>query len=68
MEDVNSGAKIPIERRRRNSANDQPGKKPPVPLRRESDQVKARLERWIDLADRALGGHAGRERRSHTRH
>jgi hypothetical protein len=68
MDDVNLGPKARIERRRRHDAAEESATKPVVPLRRESDQVKARLQRWIDLADRALGGASGRERRSQTRH
>lgn len=45
---------IPVERRRTRHHSLQ-STAADVPLRRESDQVKARLLRWIDLADRALG-------------
>ena len=59
---VSSNPKVPVERRRRvgllqgvlriSKGNNQ------TPLRRESDQVRARLQRWIELADRALGRHS----------
>jgi hypothetical protein len=56
---MGSNAKVPLERRRRNNLwqdmlgvfkNSQDGK-----ARRESDLVKARLQRWVELADKALG-------------
>jgi len=65
MGPVNSRPKIPIERRRRNKLQEMlptPGGAT-TPLRRESDRVKARLQRWIDLADKALG----RSRNAHKR-
>ena len=56
---MSSNPKVPVERRRRvgllqdvlriSKGEDQ------TPLRRESDQVRARLQRWIELADKALG-------------
>jgi hypothetical protein len=56
---MNSGPKVPIERRRRSEpTNDGAGvssKEPAQPQRRESDHIKARMRRWIELADRALG-------------
>ena len=56
---MGSNAKVPLERRRRNNLwqdmlgifkNSQAGQ-----ARRESDLVKARLQRWVELADKALG-------------
>ena len=58
-EQVSTGPKVPIERRRRSSLLhdvmriSRGGNQ--TPLRRESDQVRARLQRWIELADKALG-------------
>lgn len=48
---------IPVERRRRNRLQDVLGlsSRGAMPLRRESDRVRARLQHWVDLADRALG-------------
>jgi hypothetical protein len=59
---VSSDPKVPVERRRRSSllhdvmriSRGGSG----TPLRRESDQVRARLQRWIELADKALGKHS----------
>jgi hypothetical protein len=54
---VSTNPKVPIERRRRTLVQDLresfAGEHPK--LRRESDQIKARLLRWISLADQALG-------------
>ena len=56
---MGSNAKVPLERRRRNNLwqdmlgifkNSKAGQ-----ARRESDLVKARLQRWVELADKALG-------------
>jgi hypothetical protein len=56
---MSSVSKVPIERRRRGNVLKDllriTKSAQTTPLRRESDQVKARLKRWIDLADRALG-------------
>lgn len=56
---VASGSKGPVERRRRNNNAGQSvlgsSSTDAVPLRRESDQIRARMRRWIDLADKALG-------------
>jgi len=55
---MNSGTKFPIERRRRDVPQDivrHPVLREAGPMRRESDQLKARLQRWVDLADAALG-------------
>lgn len=56
---MSTGPKVPIERRRRNNLwegmmgalnhSEAP------PMRRESDLVRSRMQRWIELADRALG-------------
>jgi hypothetical protein len=52
-------SKVPLERRRRNHlwegmlgilTNART-----VPMRRESDLVRSRMQRWVELADRALG-------------
>ena len=56
---MGSNAKVPLERRRRNNLwqdmlgifkNSKAGQ-----ARRESDLVRARLQRWVELADKALG-------------
>ena len=51
--------KFPIERRRRHNPAQNPQEltqqSAVPPMRRESDVVRARLQRWIELADRALG-------------
>ncbi len=56
---MSTNPKVPLERRRRNNLwQDMLGifkHSRAIPARRESDMVKARLERWVDLADRALG-------------
>ena len=51
--------KTPIERRRRNNLfQEMRGliRDSSVPMRRESDAVRAKLQRWIELADRAIRG------------
>lgn len=59
---VSSNPKVPVERRRRVSLLQDVLRiskgESQTPLRRESDQVRARLQRWIELADRALGKHS----------
>ncbi|HKW19312.1 MAG TPA: hypothetical protein VJO35_17520 [Terriglobales bacterium] len=56
---MSSNPKIPVERRRRSGLLHDVMRftraSAPTPLRRESDQVRARMQRWIELADRALG-------------
>jgi hypothetical protein len=56
---MGSNPKVPLERRRRNNLwQDMLGifKDTKIePARRESDVVKARLQRWVELADKALG-------------
>jgi hypothetical protein len=56
---MSTNSKVPLERRRRNNLwHDMVGilkNSRIIPARRESDMVKARLQRWVDLADRALG-------------
>lgn len=56
---MSSEPKVPLERRRRNnlwegmlgilthSTN--------APMRRESDLIRSRMQRWVELADSALG-------------
>ncbi len=45
-----------VERRRRDASSPNlPGVAVAPHLRRESDLVRARLQRWIELADSALG-------------
>ena len=52
-------SKVPLERRRRNHLWEgmlgilTNGRI--VPMRRESDLVRSRMQRWVELADRALG-------------
>jgi hypothetical protein len=51
--------KVPLERRRRNNLWEgmlgilTHSRTPP--MRRESDLVRSRMQRWVELADRALG-------------
>jgi len=56
---MSANPKLPLERRRRNNLwQDMLGifrDSREIPARRESDMVKARLQRWVELADRALG-------------
>jgi len=56
---MSANPKVPLERRRRNNLwQDMVGilrSSRTIPARRESDMVKARLQRWMELADRALG-------------
>lgn len=56
---MSNSPKVPLERRRRNNLwYDMLGifrHSSTIPARRESDMVKARLQRWVELADRALG-------------
>jgi len=55
---VSTNLKLPIERRRRRNLfkdSTEPAGDRPTQLRRESDQIKARLLHWISLADQALG-------------
>jgi hypothetical protein len=50
--------KVPIERRRKSQLGEMPGVFPSSTVtsgRRESDQIKARLEHWIELADKVIG-------------
>lgn|GEM_PF-6715965 len=62
---MRSKKKVPIKRRRQNRAKDAPetsaGEVPAEPGA-ESDQIKARLLRWISLGDQALG----REKRDYA--
>lgn len=56
---MSSQPKVPLERRRRNNLwegmlgilthSESP------PMRRESDMIRSRMQRWVELADRALG-------------
>jgi hypothetical protein len=55
---MNSGPKFPIERRRQDISQDivaHPVLRNIGPTRREGDQIRARLQRWVQLADAALG-------------
>jgi hypothetical protein len=56
---MSSEPKVPVERRRRNNlwegmlgilTNSRV-----TPMRRESDMIRSRMQRWVELADRALG-------------
>jgi hypothetical protein len=59
---MSANQKVPLERRRRNNLwHDMLGifrNSETIPARRESDMVKARLQRWVELADQALGKHS----------
>jgi hypothetical protein len=56
---MSSQPKVPLERRRRNNLwegmlgilthSESP------PMRRESDMIRSRMQRWMELADSALG-------------
>ena len=56
---MSSQPKVPLERRRRNNlwegmlgslTDSRTG-----PMRRESDVIRSRMQRWMELADSALG-------------
>jgi len=51
--------KVPLERRRRNNLWEGMlgvlTHSKPAPMRRESDMIRSRMQRWVELADRALG-------------
>jgi hypothetical protein len=55
---MSSNPKIPLERRRRNNLwEGMTGiftKSRVAPMRRESDMIRSRMQRWVELADRAL--------------
>ena len=57
--EVSPEPKVPLERRRRNNlwegmlgilTHSQT-----APMRRESDMIRSRMQRWVELADSALG-------------
>ena len=56
---MSSEPKVPLERRRRNNLwEGMVGiltHSRTAPMRRESDMVRSHMQRWVDLADRALG-------------
>lgn len=56
---MSSDPKVPLERRRRNNLwEGMMGiltHSRTAPMRRESDMVRSRMQRWVELADRALG-------------
>lgn len=56
---MTSASNGPVERRRRNNNAGRSilgsSSTDAIPLRRESDQIRARMRRWIDLADKVLG-------------
>lgn len=56
---MSSEAKVPLERRRRNNLWEGMlgilTHSRPAPMRRESDMIRSRMQRWVELADRALG-------------
>jgi len=56
---MGSNPKVPVERRRRNNLwEGMMGvfrHSRVLPMRRESDVVRSRMQRWVELADRALG-------------
>jgi hypothetical protein len=60
---MSTGLKVPLERRRRNNLwEGMMGvlRHSDAPMRRQSDLVRSRMQRWIELADRALGkNHSG---------
>ena len=56
---MSSEPKVPLERRRRNNLWDGMlgilTHSRTAPMRRESDMARSRMQRWVDLADSALG-------------
>jgi hypothetical protein len=61
---MSSPPKMPLERRRRNNLWEGMfgilTHSRTTPMRRESDLIRSRMQRWVELADRALGkGSAG---------
>ena len=56
---MSSEPKVPLERRRRNNLWEGMlgilTHSRTVPMRRESDMIRSRMQRWIELADSALG-------------
>jgi hypothetical protein len=51
--------KVPLERRRRNNLwagmSGILTHSRTAPMRRESDMMRSRMQRWVELADKALG-------------
>ena len=56
---MSSQPKVPLERRRRNNLWEGMlgilTHSRAVPMRRESDMIRSRMQRWVELADSALG-------------
>jgi hypothetical protein len=56
---MSSEPKVPLERRRRNNLwEDMVGiltHSRTAPMRRQSDMTRSRMQRWVELADSALG-------------
>jgi len=56
---MSSPPKVPLERRRRNNLWEGMlgilTHSRTVPMRRESDMIRSRMQRWMELADSALG-------------
>jgi hypothetical protein len=56
---MSSQPKVPLERRRRNNLWEGMlgilTHSRTVPMRRESDMIRSRMQRWMELADSALG-------------
>lgn len=64
-----SGDSLPVDRRRPERREPFSGCEPSVPYRRrESDAVQSQLQRWINLADVALGEKLPVERPHRRRH
>ena len=56
---MSSEPKVPLERRRRNNLWEGMlgilTHSRTAPMRRESDMIRSRMQRWVELADSALG-------------
>jgi hypothetical protein len=56
---MSSEPKVPLERRRRNNLWEEMvgilTHSRTAPMRRESDVTRSRMQRWVELADSALG-------------
>jgi hypothetical protein len=56
---MSSEPKVPLERRRRNNLWEEMvgilTHSRTAPMRRESDMTRSRMQRWVELADSALG-------------
>ena len=57
---MSSEPKVPLERRRRNNLWEGTlgiltHSRTAAPMRRESDMIRSRMQRWVELADSVLG-------------